>query len=93
MDIAIGLPTNLRDFDRELVLEWATSAEEAGFSSVGMGERLTYAGWDWCVSLTAAAAVTTRIRLLSNIVIFLFVILHPLLDHILCHAGIRLGIR
>jgi alkanesulfonate monooxygenase SsuD/methylene tetrahydromethanopterin reductase-like flavin-dependent oxidoreductase (luciferase family) len=34
-----------------------------------MGERLTYAGYDWCVSLTAAAAVTTRIRLLSNVVI------------------------
>ena len=69
MDIAIGLPTNLRDFDRDLVIDWSREAEDAGFSSLGMGERLTYAGYDWCVSLTAAAAVTTRIRLLSNIVI------------------------
>jgi len=69
VDVAIGLPTNLRDFDRNLVLDWARGAEDAGFSSVGMGERLTYAGYDWCVSLTAAAAVTTRIKLLSNVVI------------------------
>ena len=69
MDIAVGLPTNLRDFDRDLVLDWSRDAEQAGFSSLGMGERLSYAGYDWCVSLTAAAAVTTTIRLLSNIVI------------------------
>jgi alkanesulfonate monooxygenase SsuD/methylene tetrahydromethanopterin reductase-like flavin-dependent oxidoreductase (luciferase family) len=69
MDIAVGLPTNLRDPSRDLVLDWAVKAEQAGFSSVGMGERLSYNGWDWSVSLTAAAAVTTRVRLLSNIVI------------------------
>lgn len=69
MDIAVGLPTNLRNFDRDLVLDWSRDAEAAGFSSLGMGERLTYAGYDWCVSLTAAAAVTTRIRLISNVVI------------------------
>jgi alkanesulfonate monooxygenase SsuD/methylene tetrahydromethanopterin reductase-like flavin-dependent oxidoreductase (luciferase family) len=69
LDIAIGLPTNLRNVKKDRVLEWAQRAEEAGFSTVGMGERLTYDGWDWCVSLTAAAAVTSRIRLLSNVVI------------------------
>jgi alkanesulfonate monooxygenase SsuD/methylene tetrahydromethanopterin reductase-like flavin-dependent oxidoreductase (luciferase family) len=69
LDIAIGLPTNLRRVTRDRVLEWAQRAEEAGFSTLGMGERLSYDGWDWCVSLTAAAAVTTRVRLLSNIVI------------------------
>jgi alkanesulfonate monooxygenase SsuD/methylene tetrahydromethanopterin reductase-like flavin-dependent oxidoreductase (luciferase family) len=69
LDIAVGLPTNLRHVTRDRVLEWAQRAEQTGFSTVGMGERLTYDGWDWCVSLTAAAAVTTRVRLLSNIVI------------------------
>jgi alkanesulfonate monooxygenase SsuD/methylene tetrahydromethanopterin reductase-like flavin-dependent oxidoreductase (luciferase family) len=69
VDIAVGLPTNLRNVRRERVLEWAQRAETAGFSTVGMGERLTFDGWDWCVSLTAAAAVTSRVRLLSNVVI------------------------
>ena len=68
MDIGIGLPTNLRNVDRDQVLAWARNAEQVGFSSLGMGERLTYDGYDWCVSLTAAAAVTTRIRLMSNVI-------------------------
>jgi alkanesulfonate monooxygenase SsuD/methylene tetrahydromethanopterin reductase-like flavin-dependent oxidoreductase (luciferase family) len=69
LDIAIGLPTNLRNVRRDRVAEWAQRAEEYGFTTLGMGERLTFDGWDWCVSLMAAAAVTTRVRLLSNIVI------------------------
>ena len=69
MKIGVGLPTNLRDTSKALLLEWAQRAEAAGFASLCMGERLTYAGYDWLLSLTAAAAVTSRIRLLSNVVI------------------------
>lgn len=69
MEIGVGLPTNLRGTSKDLVLEWAALAESAGFSSVCMGERLTYSGYDWVLSLTAAASVTSRIRLLSNVVI------------------------
>jgi alkanesulfonate monooxygenase SsuD/methylene tetrahydromethanopterin reductase-like flavin-dependent oxidoreductase (luciferase family) len=69
MEIGVGLPTNLRGTSKDVVLEWASLAESAGFSSVCMGERLTYAGYDWVLSLTAAASVTSRIRLLSNVVI------------------------
>lgn len=69
MDIGVGLPTNLRGTGKDLVLEWARRAETAGFASLCMGERLTYAGYDWVLALTAAAAVTSRIRLLSNVII------------------------
>lgn len=69
MDVGVGLPTNLRGTSRDLVLEWSRRAEEAGFASLCMGERLTYAGYDWVLSLTAAASVTTRIRLVSNVII------------------------
>ncbi len=69
MEIGVGLPTNLRGTNKDLVLEWAQHAEAAGFASLCMGERLTYAGYDWVLSLTAAAAVTSRIRLLSNVII------------------------
>jgi alkanesulfonate monooxygenase SsuD/methylene tetrahydromethanopterin reductase-like flavin-dependent oxidoreductase (luciferase family) len=69
MELGIGLPTNLRGTSKELVLAWAKRAEEAGFASVCMGERLTFDGYDWVVALTAAAAVTSKIRLLSNVVI------------------------
>lgn len=69
MDIGVGLPTNLRGTHKELVLEWSRRAEAAGFASLCMGERLSYAGYDWLLALTAAASVTRRIRLLANVVI------------------------
>ncbi len=69
MEIGIGLPTNLSGTSKSLVLEWAQRAEAAGFSSLCMGERLTYSGYDWVLSLAAAASVTERIRLLANVVI------------------------
>jgi len=69
MEIGVGLPTNLSGTNKDLVLAWAQRAEEAGFASLCMGERLTYSGYDWVLSLTAAAAVTSRIRLLANVVI------------------------
>jgi alkanesulfonate monooxygenase SsuD/methylene tetrahydromethanopterin reductase-like flavin-dependent oxidoreductase (luciferase family) len=74
MEIGVGLPTNLRGTSKELLLDWARTAEAAGFSSLCMGERLTYEGYDWVLSLTAAAAVTSTIRLMSNVVILP---LHP----------------
>jgi len=69
MEIGVGLPTNLRGTNKDLVLRWATTAESAGFASLCMGERLTYSGYDWVLALTAAASVTNRIRLLSNVII------------------------
>lgn len=69
MDIGVGLPTNLRGTNKDLVLRWAATAEAAGFASLCMGERLTYSGYDWVLALTAAASVTQRIRLLSNVII------------------------
>jgi alkanesulfonate monooxygenase SsuD/methylene tetrahydromethanopterin reductase-like flavin-dependent oxidoreductase (luciferase family) len=69
MDVGVGLPTNLRGTSKDLVLRWAATAEAAGFASLCMGERLTYSGYDWVLALTAAASVTSRIRLLSNVII------------------------
>lgn len=69
MDVGVGLPTNLRGTSKEIVLRWAKFAEDAGFASLCMGERLTYSGYDWVLALTAAASVTQRIRLISNVII------------------------
>jgi alkanesulfonate monooxygenase SsuD/methylene tetrahydromethanopterin reductase-like flavin-dependent oxidoreductase (luciferase family) len=69
VQIGLTLPTNLPGVDGQTVLEWARGAEAAGFATVGMGERIGYEGYDWAVALSAAAAVTTRVQLLSSIVI------------------------
>jgi alkanesulfonate monooxygenase SsuD/methylene tetrahydromethanopterin reductase-like flavin-dependent oxidoreductase (luciferase family) len=56
------------------LLGWATGAEDAGFATVTVGERMTYPNLAQNVALAAAAAVTSRVRLLANITILP---LHP----------------
>ena len=69
MDIAIGLPSTIPGVDRDHHLEWARRADERGFSSLGVLDRIVYPNVDPLIALTAAAAVTDRIGLTSSIVI------------------------
>jgi alkanesulfonate monooxygenase SsuD/methylene tetrahydromethanopterin reductase-like flavin-dependent oxidoreductase (luciferase family) len=69
MDIAIGLPSTVPGVDRDSVLQWARRAEERGFSSLATLDRLVYPGYEALVTLGAAAAVTERIGLLTDILI------------------------
>jgi alkanesulfonate monooxygenase SsuD/methylene tetrahydromethanopterin reductase-like flavin-dependent oxidoreductase (luciferase family) len=50
-------------------VEWARRAEAAGFSSLGTIDRIAYANYESLIALTAAAAVTERIRLVTDILI------------------------
>ncbi len=68
MRIGIGLPTSTPGGGR-LLLEWARQAELAGFSSLGTVDRIVYDCLDPLTALAAAAAVTTRIRLVTMILI------------------------
>src|SRR5207253_2457622 len=73
MRIGVGLPTSTpplgaRHRGREL-LAWATGAEAGPFSSLGVTDRLVYDCADPLVALAAAAAVTTRMRLVTMVVI------------------------
>ena len=48
MDIGIGLPATIPGVGREELLTWARRAEERGFSSLGVIDRLVYPtsrGW------------------------------------------------
>jgi alkanesulfonate monooxygenase SsuD/methylene tetrahydromethanopterin reductase-like flavin-dependent oxidoreductase (luciferase family) len=47
---------------------WATDAEDAGFASVGVFDRLMYENLDPLTALAAAAAATKRVELASTIV-------------------------
>jgi alkanesulfonate monooxygenase SsuD/methylene tetrahydromethanopterin reductase-like flavin-dependent oxidoreductase (luciferase family) len=55
--------------DRKGLLGWATAADAAGFSTVTTGERMTYGNMEQIVALSAAAAVTSKVRILANILI------------------------
>lgn len=69
MDIGIGLPNAIRGVDRAGIVEWARRAESAGFSSLGTIDRIVYPSFEPLISLAAAAAVTERIGLVTDILI------------------------
>jgi alkanesulfonate monooxygenase SsuD/methylene tetrahydromethanopterin reductase-like flavin-dependent oxidoreductase (luciferase family) len=69
MDVGIGLPNAVRGVDRAGTVEWARRAEAAGFSSLGTIDRIVFANYESLIALAAAAAVTERIRLVTDILI------------------------
>ena len=69
MRVGVGLPSAIPQTPGELIVEWARHAEEGPFSSVGVLDRIAYDSFDPFVSLTAAAAVTTRLKLVTMVVI------------------------
>jgi alkanesulfonate monooxygenase SsuD/methylene tetrahydromethanopterin reductase-like flavin-dependent oxidoreductase (luciferase family) len=69
MDIGIGLPSTIPGADRDQNLAWARRADERGFSTLGVIDRIVYTNLEPLIALAAAAGVTERIRLTSSIVI------------------------
>jgi alkanesulfonate monooxygenase SsuD/methylene tetrahydromethanopterin reductase-like flavin-dependent oxidoreductase (luciferase family) len=69
VDVGIGLPNAVRGVDRAGIVDWAKRAEAAGFSSLGTIDRIAYANYESLIALAAAAAVTERIRLVTDILI------------------------
>jgi len=67
--IGVHLPHGVPGVMGSTIFEWAKLADEAGFSSLGVADRLVYDSADAVLSLAAAAAVTERIELLANIFI------------------------
>ncbi|WP_367137314.1 MULTISPECIES: LLM class flavin-dependent oxidoreductase [Streptomyces] len=69
MRISIALPNTVPGADGGLLTEWAKRAEDRGFASLAVTERLVYPGHDPLLTLAAAAAATSRIGLLTNVLI------------------------
>jgi alkanesulfonate monooxygenase SsuD/methylene tetrahydromethanopterin reductase-like flavin-dependent oxidoreductase (luciferase family) len=69
MKVAIALLTTIPGVQGHEVTEWARRAEAAGFSSLGTLDRMVYPNYESLVALSAAAAVTERIGLITAIAI------------------------
>ena len=69
MEIGIGLPNTVLEVPGRLMVDWARRAEERGFSSLAAIDRLAYPTYDSLTALTAAAAVTERIGLVTNVLL------------------------
>jgi len=69
VDIGIGLPNTVPGTEGRRLVDWAKNAEEAGFSTLGTIGRLVYPNYEELIALSAAAAVTSRIRLTTSVLL------------------------
>ena len=69
MRVGIGLPNSVPGTDARLLLEWARRAEESSFASLGVVDRMRYDSHEPMALLSAVAATTKRIDLVTMVVI------------------------
>jgi alkanesulfonate monooxygenase SsuD/methylene tetrahydromethanopterin reductase-like flavin-dependent oxidoreductase (luciferase family) len=69
MRIGTGLPNQIRDLRPDVLPAWAASAEQEGFELLTTVGRYAYPGVSDTVALAAAAAVTSRIELVSGVML------------------------
>ncbi|HLZ22873.1 MAG TPA: LLM class flavin-dependent oxidoreductase [Ktedonobacterales bacterium] len=69
MRVGIGLPSTIPGTSGSLILDWARHADAGPFSSLGVLDRLVYPNYDSLITLAAAAAVTSRVRLLTSVLL------------------------
>jgi alkanesulfonate monooxygenase SsuD/methylene tetrahydromethanopterin reductase-like flavin-dependent oxidoreductase (luciferase family) len=68
--LGIGLPGYLGTAAApQLSLDWARGADEAGFHALAAHDRPAHDAWDPLMTLAAAAAVTTRVRLVTTVLL------------------------
>jgi alkanesulfonate monooxygenase SsuD/methylene tetrahydromethanopterin reductase-like flavin-dependent oxidoreductase (luciferase family) len=69
MDIGVCLPTTVPGAEGRQLVEFARRAERLGFHSLTVTDRVVYDNYDSIVALSAAAAVTERIKLVTAILL------------------------
>jgi alkanesulfonate monooxygenase SsuD/methylene tetrahydromethanopterin reductase-like flavin-dependent oxidoreductase (luciferase family) len=69
MDVSISLPNTIPGATGDQLTEWARRAESRGFASLGTIDRLRYPNYEPLTALAAAAAVTERIGLVTNVLL------------------------
>ena len=69
MRISVGLPNTIPGRPAPLILEWARRADAGPFSSLSVLDRLVYPNVDSLITLAAVAAVTSRVRLMTSVLL------------------------
>ena len=67
MEVGICLPYMERDFGRDEILGWCRDVDAGPWSSLSCGERITGYTLEMRSMLSAAAAVTERVRLMPSL--------------------------
>jgi alkanesulfonate monooxygenase SsuD/methylene tetrahydromethanopterin reductase-like flavin-dependent oxidoreductase (luciferase family) len=69
MRIGIGLPNPVPGIPGTRLLEWAQRAEERGFAALATIDRVVYPSHDSLAALAAVAGATSRIGLMTNVLL------------------------
>jgi alkanesulfonate monooxygenase SsuD/methylene tetrahydromethanopterin reductase-like flavin-dependent oxidoreductase (luciferase family) len=69
MNVGIGLPNAVAGTTGKQLTDWARAAEEAGFHTLGTIDRIVFDSYEPIAALSAAAAVTDRIRLATDVML------------------------
>jgi alkanesulfonate monooxygenase SsuD/methylene tetrahydromethanopterin reductase-like flavin-dependent oxidoreductase (luciferase family) len=70
VQLGLGLPNNSPfGLSPDLLLDWARLGDDAGFSLLATVDRPNYDLWDPLTTLAAVAAVTSRARLVTSILV------------------------
>ena len=68
MDIAMTMPTMIAH-GRSETIAWCEAIDQGPWSSLAVPERVPYPSHSWIVELSAAAAITQRVRLWTTIIV------------------------
>lgn len=69
MDIGLAFPQMATGLTRERVQQWCEKVDNGPYSSLSAGERITYHNLDGLTLCTAAAMLTTRVRVFFNLAV------------------------
>ncbi|MBV8788864.1 MAG: LLM class flavin-dependent oxidoreductase [Mycobacterium sp.] len=69
MKIGIGLPNHVAGVPGPVIADWTRRAEQRGFESITTIDRLIYPSLDTIVALALAAAASTELALVTNVLL------------------------
>ena len=69
MHVSMTLPNMVEHYTRETTLEWCRAIDDGPFHSLAVGERVTWHNQEMMVLLSAAAALTERVKIYPTVVV------------------------
>ncbi len=69
MDIGMNIPVMVPGLDRDRLLAWCRGIDAGPYSSLAVGERINFPNPAAMVTLSVAAAVTERVKIMSYVLI------------------------
>ncbi len=77
MEIGLNLPVMAPGLDRETFAAWCKRIDAGFFSSIAAGERISFYNPDMTAALAAAAVLTQRVKIVSDV--FVPMLHHPVM--------------